>query len=300
VKETLTLLQTQSGQKLLRVRTDRGSEYLNETLGQYFKDKGVMHQTTAPYTPEQNGAAERLNRTIMERVRAMLQDADLPDELWAEAAATACVLRNVSPHSGKGKTPYELFWGSVPDVAGLRVFGCPAYVHVPKELRTKLEPVAVKGRFVGYEKGSKAYRVLVDGHIEISRDVTFDETPKTKGEAQSVDDKKDDDSDDDDDEKIADGHEKADDEAMPTASPTGRRERDEGNDVRDARYPKRSHKPPTDWWAHFAMAMVIPKSKTIKTAQTHVFDELLPKYAMTNAKAKAKFKMNRRMTGVEE
>ena len=90
-------------------------------------------------------------------------------------------LCNVSPAAGIDKTPWELFWGDKPDVSFLRIFGCKAFVRVPKDLRNKLEPVAQMGTFVGYEPGSKAYRVLVDGKIKVSRDVTFNEKTRGRG-----------------------------------------------------------------------------------------------------------------------
>lgn len=177
VKKTIILLENQSGQKLQAVRTDRGGEYLNNELKEFYAAKGIMHETTAPYTPEQNGKAERLNRTLMERVRAMLQDAKLPTKMWAEAIATASYIRNRSPTSGETKTPVELFYGTKPDVTIMRTFGATAYVHIPKTLRQKLDPVSKKGILVGYELGSKAYRILMEDtkKIVISRDVTFDE-----------------------------------------------------------------------------------------------------------------------------
>jgi len=177
VKKTIILLENQSGQKLQAVRTDRGGEYLNNELKEFYAAKGIMHETTAPYTPEQNGKAERLNRTLMERVRAMLQDAKLPTKMWAEAIATASYIRNRSPTSGETKTPVELFYGTKPDVTIMRTFGATAYVHIPKTLRQKLDPVSKKGILVGYELGSKAYRILMEDtkKIVISRDVTFDQ-----------------------------------------------------------------------------------------------------------------------------
>ena len=175
IKSVITQLETQSGHRVLQVRTDRGGEYINKELKLYYAKKGIVHQTTAPYTPEQNGAAERLNRTIIERVRAMLKDNDLPLDMWAEAAVTANYLRNRSPSLQRTKTPWELFNGTKPNVSGLRVFGSPAYVHVPKELRRKLDPVSRKGKLVGYESHSKAYRVLLEdsGKIVVGRDITF-------------------------------------------------------------------------------------------------------------------------------
>lgn len=177
VKEVLEMLQNQVGKRVKRVRTDRGREYVNEELSSYFKERGIIHETTAPYTPQQNGAAERLNRTLMEKVRAMLQDAGLENELWAEAIVTANYIRNRLPAAGVEKTPWEACFGVKPDVSHVRVFGCPAYAQVPAEKRSKLDARSQRGVFVGYEPHSKAYRVLLDDSdkIVVSRDVIFDE-----------------------------------------------------------------------------------------------------------------------------
>ena len=94
-------LETQTGNKLQGVRTDRGTEYLDAQLEGFFKEKRVNHETTASYTPEQNGAAQRLNRTLMERVRAMVYDAQQPKDMWAEAAVTATYIKNRSPTNGR-------------------------------------------------------------------------------------------------------------------------------------------------------------------------------------------------------
>ena len=176
VKQVITQLEARSGHRVRNVRTDRGGEYLNKILDSFYAEKGIVHQKTAPYTPEQNGAAERLNRTLMERVRAMLEENKISTALWAEAVATANYIRNRSPSLDRIRTPWELFNQTKPDVSGLRVFGAKAYVHVPKARRNKLQPVSEKGILVGYEPESKAYRVLLDTNkIKISADVTFDE-----------------------------------------------------------------------------------------------------------------------------
>jgi hypothetical protein len=164
------MLETQSGQRVCIVRSDNGGEYISIRLAN-FKGKGIVHQFTAPYTPQQNGAAERLNRTIVEKVRAMLSDAELPRHFWAEAAMTA---RLRSPVSGRVQTPWELFYGSKPDVSMLRVFGSTAYVHVPQEKRKKLDQVSQRGVFVGYQEITKGWRVWLENReIVVSRDVVF-------------------------------------------------------------------------------------------------------------------------------
>lgn len=155
VKRTIRQLETQCGQQLQAVRTDRGSEYLNRELTAYFDSRGVQHQTAIPYTPEQNGAAERLNRTLMERVRALLLGSGLCQELWAEAVVTANYIRNRSPTSKGTRTPWEQFTGKRPNVDRMRVFGSRAFVLTPKQLRSKLDPVSKPGVMVGMQQTAK-------------------------------------------------------------------------------------------------------------------------------------------------
>jgi hypothetical protein len=181
IMNTIAQLQLQSGFTVRAVHTDNGGEYTSTQLSEYFSQKGIVHETTVPYSPEQNGAAERLNRTLMERVRAMLQDASLPDELWAEAAVTACYLRNRSPVAGREKTPWELFFNVRPDVSNFRTFGARAYVHIPGQLRSKLDSKTDKGVMVGYEIRNKGYRIYLDsGSVTVARNVVFDEGSTAK------------------------------------------------------------------------------------------------------------------------
>ena len=108
----------------------------------------------------------------------MMHDLDLPTSIWAEAARIAVYVQNRCPHFILGdKTPEEKFTGVKPDVEHLRIFGCPVYIHVPKEKRSKMEPSGKKGIFVGYSETSKAYRIYIPGqrYIEVSWDVTFHE-----------------------------------------------------------------------------------------------------------------------------
>jgi transposase InsO family protein len=176
--KVLNFMERQTGRKVKHVKTDNGREYVNEELQHYFEDiNGIDHQKTIPYHPEMNGMAERLNRTIFQKVRALLYDSKLPDSLWAEAAMTANFLRNYSPVKGKDKTPYELFFGVKPDLSRLRIYGCPTISYIPAEKRNKLEPVGEKGRLVGYDKDGRAYRILLSDNITVisarAREVRF-------------------------------------------------------------------------------------------------------------------------------
>ena len=155
------------------MRTDRGTEYVNSRLGGFFKEKGVLHQTTTPYTLQQNGAAERLTRTIMERANAILADAGLPSKFWADAVETASYIRNRSPAATRASTTHELFYGRKPDVSGMRVFGADAHVMVPSELRRKRDRHSEAGMFIGYPDNTKGYNVwLKSGKLKV---VTFAE-----------------------------------------------------------------------------------------------------------------------------
>jgi hypothetical protein len=107
----------------------------------------------------------------------MIHDLDLPMCLWAEACLTTVYILNRCPHKVlKDKTPKEAFTGEKPQVAHLHVFGCPVYIHIPDEKRTKLEPSSLKGIFVGYNETSKAYKVYIPSQqkVVVSRDVKFD------------------------------------------------------------------------------------------------------------------------------
>jgi hypothetical protein len=119
----------------------------------------------------------------MEVVKTMIHDQDLPMCLWAEATMTTIYVQNRLSHSALGfKTPEEMFTGKKPEVSHLKIFGCPIFIHIPKEKRNKLEPSGKKGIFVGYSEVSKAFRIYIPGHlhIEINRDVTFDEDAMLK------------------------------------------------------------------------------------------------------------------------
>ena len=100
----------------------------------------------------------------MEAVKAMIHNQDLLMHLWAEATGTAVYVQNRSPHQGIGnKTLEEVFSGEKLEVSHLRIFGCPIFMHVPKDKRMKLEPLGRKGIFVGYNETSKAFRIYIPG-----------------------------------------------------------------------------------------------------------------------------------------
>ncbi|GAU35304.1 hypothetical protein TSUD_389290 [Trifolium subterraneum] len=136
------------------------------------------NQLTVPRSPQQNGVAERKNRTILEMARSMLKSKRLPKELWAEAVACAVYLSNRSPtRSVLGKTPQEAWSGRKLGISHLRVFGSIAHAHVPYEKRSKLDDKSEKYIFIGYDGNSKGYKLYNPdtGKTIISRNVVFDE-----------------------------------------------------------------------------------------------------------------------------
>ena len=124
VKEYLTFIERRFGHLPKILRVDNGSEYINKDLKGWCREKGIELQTTAPYSPSQNGVAERFNRTLLELARAMLIAKKLPNFLWAEAVAYAAYLRNRAPTKALcGRTPEEAWTGKKPNVMHLREFG---------------------------------------------------------------------------------------------------------------------------------------------------------------------------------
>jgi hypothetical protein len=182
-KEFKALIENIFERKIKILRLDNGGEYTSKEFVNFCKDVGIKRELTTPYNPQQNGVAKRKNKTIMEAVKTMIHDQDLPMCLWAEATMTAVYVKNRLSHSALGfKTPEEMFTGNKPKVSHLKIFGCPVFIHILKEKRNKLEPSGKKGIFVGYCEVSKAFKIYIPGHhhIEISRDVTFDEDATLK------------------------------------------------------------------------------------------------------------------------
>ena len=166
-------------QKINSLQSDNGGEYLSQEFESYLKSKGIHHELTVPHSPEQNGVAERMNRTLMESARSMMAHAGLPERFWAEAVECAAYIRNRMPTTAiKGnKVPMEVWSGKKADVSHLKVFGCIAYAHIPDALRNKLDDKAVKFRFVGYSTQSMGYRLLDEktSRVYTRRDVIFNE-----------------------------------------------------------------------------------------------------------------------------
>jgi len=180
--QVLNLWENITGERVGTIRTDDGREFCGPAFDQWMSDKGIKHETSAPYAHQHNGVAERFNRTIQEHMLAVLNEARLDHKYWGEAATAVTRALNRTPQRGQTKTPYELFYGRRPDVSNLRVFGCRAWAYLPPDIRRKMDPRALPATHLGYAEESKGYRVLINGRVYVRRDVTFDETTRGTGE----------------------------------------------------------------------------------------------------------------------
>jgi hypothetical protein len=159
-KEFKALVENQTEKKIKVLRTDNGGEFCRNEFKEFCKKCGIARKKTTPYTPQQNGVTERMNMTLMEKEKSILNGAELGQEFWVEAVGTTCYMVNRSPSSVlDDKTPHEIWNGKKPSLKHLRVFGCDADVHVPKENRSKLDKKDEKSIFIGYKDGVKGYKL---------------------------------------------------------------------------------------------------------------------------------------------
>ena len=183
-KEFKALAEKQSGHMIKVFRSDNGGEFISKGFRRFLKKHGIEKQRSTPYTPEQNGVAERANRTIVEMARSMIHAQHLKLEFWAEAVANAVYIRNRCPTRALVTiTPQEAWSGRKPCIAHMRVFGCIAYAMVPDAKRGKLDAKGTKCLFLGYCEGTKAYRLMCVETKKIikSRDVVFVEDSTSVG-----------------------------------------------------------------------------------------------------------------------
>lgn len=164
------------------LRSDNGGEYVNSELKKYLEAHKVTHQTTCPYTPQQNGVAERKNRHLLEVVRASLIEAHMPLFYWGHALNSAAYLINRVPSSTINfQTPSQALTKAIvaPNSPNLppRVFGCVAFVHLHKHQRDKLTPRALRCVFLGYAAYQKGYRCYhpPSKRMFVTLDVAFHE-----------------------------------------------------------------------------------------------------------------------------
>ncbi|PRQ42978.1 putative RNA-directed DNA polymerase [Rosa chinensis] len=185
------MIRTQFQTPIKVLRSDNGGEYVNHLFHQYLATHGIIHQTTCPQTPQQNGVAERKNRHILEVARSMLIGAHMPESFWGDAILTTVYLINRLPTqalqstsketSPPPQTPIQALASHLPlpptHALDPKIFGCVAYVHIHRNQRTKLDACAEKCIFIGYASTQKGYRCYspTTKRTYVSMDVTFHE-----------------------------------------------------------------------------------------------------------------------------
>ncbi|GJT46708.1 putative ribonuclease H-like domain-containing protein [Tanacetum coccineum] len=190
--ETSGILQTfirqienQLSHRVKIIRSDNGTEFKNRDMLEFCGNKGIKQEYSNARTPQQNGVAERMNRTLIEAARTMLADSLLPTTFWAEAVSTACYIFNrVRVTKPQNKTPYELLFGHKPIISYIRPFGCHVTILDTLSVLGKFDGKSDEGFLVGYSLNSKAYRVynLVTKRVEVNMHVNFlEDKPNVKG-----------------------------------------------------------------------------------------------------------------------
>ncbi|KAK4254159.1 hypothetical protein QN277_020331 [Acacia crassicarpa] len=176
-----SMIQTQFQTNIKILHTDNGTEYFNQALSSFLTANGIVHKSTCPNTPQQNGIAERKNRHILETARAIMFSSNVPKYHWDDAVLTATFLINRMPSKPLSyKTPLQLLhtYFNLPyleNTLPLRVFGCTSYVHLHHS--NKLDPRAIRCIFLGYSHSQKGYKCYdpISKRLIVTCDVTFHE-----------------------------------------------------------------------------------------------------------------------------
>ncbi|CAI7837120.1 unnamed protein product, partial [Closterium sp. NIES-53] len=174
LQEWMPRAQRESGHKVKVIRTDNGGEFIGADFEAVLKKKGIQHQLTVPYNPQQNGVAERFNRTLQEGAHTLLGCAGLPDPFWVTALRQVALVKNrvLATVGDKQRLPYTKWYGSAPAVNMLRAYGCMVVFHVPKEKRGKVEASGRWGVHLGLAKDHKGWLIwdLTRQQLTVSRD----------------------------------------------------------------------------------------------------------------------------------
>ncbi|GKC34429.1 putative ribonuclease H-like domain-containing protein [Tanacetum coccineum] len=178
-------IENQLNHRVKIIRSDNGTEFKNRDMLEFCGNKGIKQEYSNARTPQQNGVAERMNRTLIEAARTMLADSLLPTTFWAEAVSTACYIFNrVRVTKPQNKTPYELLFGHKPIISYIRPFGCHVTILDTLSVLGKFDEKCDKGFLVGYSLNNKAFRVynIVTKKVEVNLHVKFlEEKSNVKG-----------------------------------------------------------------------------------------------------------------------
>ncbi|GKE74500.1 retrovirus-related pol polyprotein from transposon TNT 1-94, partial [Tanacetum coccineum] len=185
----IRMVENQNDVNVKQIRTNNGTEFGNHELESFCDEKGISQNFSSPYTPEQNGIAERKNITLIEATRTMLNGSVLSKHFWTKVVRIACHTQNrsiiIKRHD---TTPYEIFRERIPNISYFHVFGCPVFIHNHKDHLGKFDVKTDDCYFLGYSFVSKAFRVFNTRRqqVEETYQSTFDESMLTRSMAAKL------------------------------------------------------------------------------------------------------------------
>nr|GEZ38642.1 hypothetical protein [Tanacetum cinerariifolium] len=187
-------VENQLGKTIKLLRSDRGGEYISQVFLDHLKDHGIIAHRTPPYTPQHNGVSKRRNRTLLDMVRSMMSQTNIPNSFWDYALETAVLILNMVPTKKVEKTPYEVRHGQAPKLSYLKVWGCETLVKRDTLTKPdKLEPRYIKCIFIGYPKEMMRYSFYYppENKVLVARNAEFLENSLINQEASgSIEDHK--------------------------------------------------------------------------------------------------------------
>jgi len=189
-KSFKALLENESDHKIKCLRSDRGGEFTSNEFFNFCEEHVIRREFSTARTPQQNGVVERMNRTVQQMARAMLDESRTPATFWCEAAfAVVVILNKTNIHVNSTQTPHELWYGETPSVKHFKIFGSKCYIKNNDENLGKFEHRADEGILLGYSPHSKAYKCYNTslGRIVDSIDVVVDEKENTPRQVRSED-----------------------------------------------------------------------------------------------------------------
>jgi transposase InsO family protein len=185
LKKFLRRAQNEFDAKINNIRSDNGTEFKNTQIEDFLDGEGIKHEFLAPYTPQQNGVAERKNHTLIEMARTMLNEYKILDQFWAKTINTVCHATNhLYLHKLLKKTSYELIISNKPNVSYFRVFESKCYILKKRSKSSKFAPRTYEGLLLGYDSNSRAYCIfnVTTSCFESTCDTVFDETNDSQKE----------------------------------------------------------------------------------------------------------------------
>jgi hypothetical protein len=190
LKKFLRRAQNEFDVKVMKIRSDNDSKFKNTQVEDFLNEEGIKQEFLAPYTPQQNGVAERKNCTLIEMTRTMLDEYKTSDRFWAEGVNTACHATNrLYLHKLLKKTSYELLTGNKPNVSYFWVFGSKCYILQKRSKSSKFTLKTYEGVLLGYDSNSRTYHVfnVTTDCVETTCDAVFDETNNSQKKQVDLD-----------------------------------------------------------------------------------------------------------------